>query len=78
MAAELVNRMRVLRAERSVTQEELAAAVGVTRKTINTIETGRYVPSTVLALRLARYFGVPVEAVFSLPEDGEPCAPASP
>ena len=78
MAAELVNRMRVLRAERSVTQEELATAVGVTRKTINTIETGRYVPSTVLALRLARYFGVPVEAVFSLPEDGEPCAPASP
>lgn len=66
MAAGLTNRIRVLRAERSVTQEELAAAVGVTRKTINTIETGKYVPSTVLALRLARYFGVPVEEVFAL------------
>ena len=66
MAAGLTNRIKVLRAERSVTQEELAAAVGVTRKTINTIETGKYVPSTVLALRLARYFGVPVEEVFAL------------
>ena len=64
-AEELTNRIKVFRAARSISQEELAVAVGVTRKTINTIETGKYVPSTVLALRIARYFGVPVEEVFS-------------
>ena len=69
-AEELTNRIKVFRAARSISQEELAVAVGVTRKTINTIETGKYVPSTVLALRIARYFGVPVEEVFSL-ADGE-------
>ena len=56
-AEELANRIKVFRAARSISQEELAVAVGVTRKTINTIETGKYVPSTVLALRIARYFG---------------------
>ena len=69
-AEELTNRIKVFRAARSISQEELAVAVGVTRKTINTIETGKYVPPTVLALRIARYFGVPVEEVFSL-ADGE-------
>ena len=69
-AEELTNRIKVFRAARSISQEELAVAVGVTRKTINTIETGKYVQSTVLALRIARYFGVPVEEVFSL-ADGE-------
>jgi putative transcriptional regulator len=63
---ELDNRMRVLRAERGVSQADLAEAIGVSRKTINTIEVGRFVPSTVIALRLARYFGVPVEQVFVL------------
>jgi putative transcriptional regulator len=66
--SELKNTLRVQRAIRDITQEELAAAVGVTRKTINTIENGVYTPSTALALRLARYFGVPVEEVFRLPE----------
>jgi putative transcriptional regulator len=65
---ELTNTLRVQRAIRDITQEELAAAVGVTRKTINTIENGVYTPSTTLALRLARYFGVPVEQIFQLPE----------
>ncbi len=65
---ELRNTLKVQRAIKDITQEELAAAVGVTRKTINTIENGVYVPSTALALRLARYFGVPVENIFQLPE----------
>ena len=65
---ELHNTLRVQRAIKDITQEELAAAVGVTRKTINTIENGIYTPSTALALRLARYFGVPVEEIFQLPE----------
>ena len=65
--SELKNTLKVQRAIKDVTQEELAAAVGVTRKTINTIENGVYTPSTALALRLARYFGVPVEDIFQLP-----------
>jgi putative transcriptional regulator len=56
----------VLRAERDWTQEQLAELVGVTRKTINTVERGVFVPSTLLALRLARVFDVPVESIFSL------------
>jgi putative transcriptional regulator len=65
---ELKNTLRVQRAIKDITQEELAAAIGVTRKTINTIENGVYTPSTALALRMARYFGVPVEEIFQLPE----------
>jgi putative transcriptional regulator len=65
-AGELTNRLKVLRAERDWTQEELARRVSVTRKTISTVERGVFVPSTVLALRLAQAFGVPVEQVFRL------------
>lgn len=65
---ELKNTLRVQRAIKNITQEELAAAVGVTRKTINTIENAIYTPSTALALRLARYFGVTVEELFQLPQ----------
>lgn len=50
------------------TQAELAERVGVSRKTINTVENGVFIPSTILALKLAQAFGVPVEALFSLPE----------
>jgi len=63
---ELSNRIRVLRAEHRMSQAELAEAIGVTRKTISTIEVGRFVPSTVIALKLARYFAVPVEEIFEL------------
>lgn len=65
---ELKNNLKVHRAMKDVTQEELAAEVGVTRKTINTIENGIYTPSTALALRLARYFEITVEELFSLNE----------
>ncbi len=63
---ELKNTLKVHRAMKDITQEELAAAVGVTRKTINTIERSIYTPSTALALRIARYFGVSVEELFQL------------
>ncbi len=62
----LANRLRVLRAERGLTQEELADLVGVTRKTISTVERRVFVPSTTLALRLSRALGVPVEEIFHL------------
>ena len=62
----LANRLKELRAERGLTQEALAEAVDVTRKTINTVERGRFVPSTVLALKLAAVLGVRVEEVFFL------------
>lgn len=62
----LTNRLKVLRAERDLTQADLADQVGTTRKSINAIEAGRMVPSTLLALKLARALGVPVEAIFDL------------
>ncbi len=65
---ELINTIKVYRAMKGISQEELAAAIGVTRKTINTVETGKFIPSTVLALKIARYFEVPVEKIFQLNE----------
>jgi len=65
----LINFLRVERAKRGITQEQLAELVGVTRKTINTIERARFIPSTVLALRLARAFRVRVEELFRLEEE---------
>lgn len=62
----LGNRLRVLRAERELTQQELADRVGVTRKTVSTVERRVFVPSTTLALRLSRALGVPVEEIFYL------------
>jgi putative transcriptional regulator len=58
------NEVRALRAARGLSQAELAVALGVSRQTINAIETGRYTPSLPLALALARYFGSTVEEVF--------------
>lgn len=66
---QLKNQIKIQRAIKNITQEELAENVGVTRKTINTIENGKFVPSTVLALRMARYFEIPVEVLFELIED---------
>ena len=63
---ELVNRLREERARRDLTQAELAEMVGVSRKTINTVENGVFVPSTVLALKLAKALGTTVEALFRL------------
>ena len=68
MNATLRNNIKVERARRNLTQEQLAALAGVTRKTINTIETGRFVPSTTLALKLAQVFGCHVEELFELDE----------
>jgi putative transcriptional regulator len=58
------NLVRALRTERDMAQGQLAEAMGVSRQTINSIETGRYTPSLPLAMALARYFGVTVEEMF--------------
>lgn len=60
------NNLRVERAIKDITQEDLANKIGVSRQTINSIESGRYVPSTVLALKIAKVFGKTVEEVFIL------------
>jgi putative transcriptional regulator len=64
--AQLTNRLRVLRAEKDITQEDLAKAVGVTRQTILAIEKGDYAPSMLLGMQLARYFGKSTDEVFAL------------
>ena len=64
----LLTTLKTARAEVGLTQAELAERVGVTRKTINTVENGVFVPSTVLSLKLARALGVTVEALFQLPD----------
>ncbi|MGZ3756396.1 MAG: helix-turn-helix transcriptional regulator [Mucilaginibacter sp.] len=62
------NNIRVERAIKNITQAELAELIGVSRQTINTIESNRYVPSTILALKIARVFGKSLEDVFMLEE----------
>lgn len=62
------NRIKVERAEKNITQLQLAEAVDVSRQTIVAIEKGRFLPSTPLALKIARYFGKPVESIFILEE----------
>lgn len=66
---ELSNSIAVLRAARQLSQTELAEAIGVSRKTISTVETGRFTPSVIIALKLAKFFDVPVEQIFSLNAD---------
>ena len=63
------NSIKVERAKKDITQEQLAEQIGVSRQTINSIEKNRYVPSTVLALRLSEVFEVPVNELFSLDEE---------
>lgn len=65
----LANRLKIERAERNLTQEALAELIGTTRKSINAIEMERMVPSTVLALKLARALNRTVEQLFSLAPD---------
>mgnify|MGYP001497788965 CR=1 FL=1 len=62
------NSLKVERAIRNITQEELARQIGVTRQAVNSIELGKYVPSTILALKLSRYFNKPVNEIFILEE----------
>ena len=60
------NKIRVARAEMHITQQQLADAIGVSRQTINAIESGKFIPSTVLALKMARVFDKNVEEIFQL------------
>lgn len=60
------NNIKVERAIKNITQEELANKVNVSRQTINAIELNKYIPSTVLALKIARYFGKKVDDIFTL------------
>ncbi|MGN0742006.1 MAG: helix-turn-helix transcriptional regulator [Candidatus Fimadaptatus sp.] len=61
-------RIRELRRERRISQEELARAVGTTRQTITSIEVGKYIASLPLAYKIARYFGLTIEEVFDFSE----------
>ena len=61
----IYNRLNVLRAERALSRRDLAEAIGVHYQTVGYLERGEYSPSLALAFRIARYFGLPVEAVFS-------------
>ncbi len=72
MRAQLENRIRVYRAEHRLSQSDLAEKIGVTRKTISTIEVGRYTPSTIIALKIAGCFQVPVENIFWLQDQDGP------
>lgn len=63
------NTLRVQRAIHQMTQQQLAEAVGVSRQTINAIETKKYVPSTILAIKIAKTFGQPVESIFQLEDN---------
>ncbi len=65
--AQLGNRLKEYRARHDFTQEELAVRVGVTRKTVNTVENAVFIPSTVLALKLAQVLEASVEELFFLP-----------
>lgn len=64
----ILNRVHVLRAERKISQQDLAEMVGVTRATINAVESGGYNPSLELAFRLAKFFNTGVEDIFSIEE----------
>jgi len=66
MSEGLGNRLNALRGERGLTQAALAELVGVSRKTINTVENGVFIPSTLLALKIARALDRPVEEIFFL------------
>lgn len=69
MAEQLNNRLREERERLKLTQAELAEMIGVSRKTINTVENNVFIPSTTLALKLARALGKKVEEIFYLTDD---------
>lgn len=62
------NTIKVERAKKNWTQADLAEKIGVSRQAVNSIETGKFIPSTVLALKMAKVFETPVEVVFQLEE----------
>ncbi|NLI54424.1 MAG: helix-turn-helix transcriptional regulator [Clostridiales bacterium] len=66
------NRLEALRKERGILQEELARALKVSRQTIGSIENGRYNPSIILAIKISRYFQLPVEEIFLYTEESQP------
>ncbi|MFL6724212.1 MAG: helix-turn-helix transcriptional regulator [Sphingomicrobium sp.] len=66
MTERLANRIKEKRAELGLTQAELAERCGVSRKTVNTVENGIFIPSTLLALKLAKALNLPVEELFSI------------
>jgi len=68
MTATVSNTIRTIRQKKSITQEELGAAVGVTRQTIIALEKGNYIPSLLLALSLATYFKKPIGTLFFIKE----------
>lgn len=72
----MTNRLRVLRAERGWSQADLAGHLGVSRQTVNAIETGKYDPSLPLAFRLSAVFGLPIEAIFEPGEGPDGVVPA--
>jgi putative transcriptional regulator len=72
MSERLVNHIREERARLGLTQADLATLAQVSRKTINTVENGVFIPSTVLALRLARALGTNVESLFQIPASAHP------
>ncbi|SUX48387.1 helix-turn-helix transcriptional regulator [Chryseobacterium indoltheticum] len=63
------NKIKLERAIKNITQEDLAKKIGVSRQTINAMEAGKYVPSTVLALKIAKYFDKKVEDIFELEDE---------
>lgn len=65
----MTNNIKVLRAIKNISQDELAKKINVSRQTINAMEKGKYVPSTLLALKLARFFETQVEAIFTLEDE---------
>jgi len=67
--AKMQNMIRVERAKKRITQAELAEKLNVSRQTIHSIETGKFVPSTVLALKIAKYFDVSFNEIFQLSEE---------
>ena len=60
------NTIKVERAKKNWTQEDLAGKIGISRQSVNSIETGKFTPSTILALKIAKVFGTTVETVFQL------------
>lgn len=64
----MTNNLKIQRAIKDISQEDLAKIIGVSRQTINALEKGKYVPSTVLSLKIAKYFDIKLEDIFGLEE----------